>query len=463
MSLEIKTVKELPPAVRKMYDRASQAKDQRNFGYASEMLHMVLHAQPGFEEGHQILQTMLLDKVGGKPSAVRSMVGLFSTFVPIQVKGPMLLKQGKALQALELAEKALDADPTSPTTLRFLAKAASDSGLPSIAIQALATAVRLYPNNVPILTELSQAYAANDEFQQALSTWQQVKQINPNDMAVDTELKRLVTLAAMQDGKWEQAKSSRDLIKNKDQAQLLEQQSRVGSKDVAALQNQIRSAEQLVAKQETNANLISLAGLYRRNKQYEKALATYQRSIDVSGVLDPSIEESMTEISCTIFDDKMAALAGQAGQEAAIAEFQQQRNEMLLKRLITRVERYPNDANYRFDLGEMYWRLNNFDQAMQEFQSAQKSPQYRVRTLAYMGKCMLKKNLPELALEQFKLALEGLDKNDPIRKDALYQIGCTCEEINRPDDALAAFRELYSVDVNYLDVGDRLQKFYKKG
>ncbi|MFA4944306.1 MAG: tetratricopeptide repeat protein [Lentisphaeria bacterium] len=463
MPLPIKTLKDITPSVRKLHDRALQAIAQKNYPYALEMLHLLLHAEPGFVEGHRILRQTQLDKVGGQPNALRSALAMLTTCIPIQVKGPMLLKQGKAKEALELAEKALDADPTSAAILQFLALAAKECGFAEIAVDALATAAQLYPANLAVLKALSQAYEETEDFQKALATWQQVKQLNPTNSEIDNDLKRLSALAAMKAAKWEKAESYRDIIKDKEQAQTLEQQGRIAAKDEGTLQSLTRATEQEVRQQETNANLLKLADLYRRSKQYAKALATYQRSVEVSGVLDPTVEEAMTDVNSAIFDEQIAALQGQPGQEPRIAELERQRDEMILQRLLKRVERYPNDANYRFDLGEMYWKLELFDKAMQEFQVAQRSPQYRLRALAYMGKCMVKKELHELASEQFKLALEGLEKNDPERKEVLYNLGTTYERLNRPDDALAAFRELYSLDVNYRDIASRMQAYFKKG
>lgn len=470
MAIQVKALKEIPGSTRKLYERAIQSRAQKNYAYAIQMLHMVLHAEPGFIEGHRALRQVQLEKVGNKPSAMRSLVASLTTVVPVQMKGPVLLKQGKAQEALELAEKALDADPTSVGILQFLAAAAGACGLYDIAIESLDAAAHFNPKNIKILSSLAKAYAEAEDYQKAITVWQQVVQMNPNNTEVATELKRLTALAAMKQANWENADSYRDVIKNKEEAQLLEQQTRVGAKDENTLKNLVRNAEAEVAKAETNANLLRLAELYRKDQQLDKALATYQRSIEISGTLDPAIEDTMTEIQSQQFENRIQEWKDYAAAhpdktaeaDANIQTLLSQKDDMLLKRLLNRVERYPNDANYRYELGEMYWKRNDLDTAMKEFQFSQRSPQYRLKALTYMGRCMAKKGMLDLAVEQFNLALEGLDKSDLDRKDVLYNLGTVYEQLQQEDKARETFRELFSLDVNYLDVSAKMQQYYQK-
>jgi tetratricopeptide (TPR) repeat protein len=70
-----------------------------------------------------------------------------------------------------------------------------------------------------------------------------------------------------------------------------------------------------------------------------------------------------------------------------------------------------------------------------------------------------------LAGEQLRAALEGMEKTDTDRKDALYHLALVHEAQANTDEAVACLREIFSIDVNYLDVSQRLQTHYqaKKG
>ncbi len=472
MAIQIKNdVKELAPATRKLYDRAQQAIQQKNLLYAIQILHMVLQADPGFVEGHRALYHVEFERVGGKPNFFRALTASITTMWAVQFKGPALLKQGKAVEALNLAEKALDADPTLTSTLQFLSKAAQACELYEIAIDALEVATKANPKNVPLFTALTELYQENKQFQKAITTYYNVRRLLPNSGEVESKLKQLTALASMQEGNWEDKKSDyRTKLKDRAESELLEQQERLGVRDVEAMHSLIRAAEQAVAHQETNANLLKLGELYRKDGQVDKALATYQRIVELSGTMDPVIDEAITELQCANLDktiDEWKAYTVQNPNKQAEADVQiqatlRQKDDMLFKRQLERVERYPNDSTFRFELAQMYWKQDAWDAAMREFQFAQRSPQHRVKALAFMGRCMVKKGMADLAVEQFNLALEGMDKTDLERKDVLYHLAETYEILQQPDKALINLRELYSLDVNYRDVGEKLQKHYGK-
>jgi tetratricopeptide (TPR) repeat protein len=203
---------------------------------------------------------------------------------------------------------------------------------------------------------------------------------------------------------------------------------------------------------------------------WDKAIEQYTRILNASGSMDPAIDEAITELMVAKYDEQINNWKAyvktnpdkQADADTNIALYEQQKQDMLFNRMVERVQRYPNDAAYRFGLGEIYFQRGQFDKAIGEFQLSQKSAQYRIRALAFMGKCTMHKGLLEMAIEQFKAALEGFEKTDPMRKECLYDIACSYEKLNQHDPALNAFRELYAIDVNFKDTSAKLERYYKK-
>ena len=82
-----------------------------------------------------------------------------------------------------------------------------------------------------VLQNLARLYEETGAFTQALQTCQQIAVLKPDSLDAQNATKRISALAAMKQGKWEGAGSYRDLIKDKDMAQTLEQQSRVTARD----------------------------------------------------------------------------------------------------------------------------------------------------------------------------------------------------------------------------------------
>ncbi len=470
MAIQAKTLKELPEGTRKLFARVKASFDQKNYDYAFDMLRDILEKEPGFIEGHHAYREGLLEQSGGKTSAMRKMTAMLKAG-PLLMKGPMLLKKGEQAKALAMAEEALAADPTNVGTLQFLAKAAREGGLGELAVQTLETASNLDPKNSSVLRELADVQKELQNFNKAIEAVQKLLKLSPTSIDLATELKQLTAQSTMKKDKWDDATSYREVMRNKEQAELLEQQSRAGARDENSLRNLIQAAETVAARQATTANIKTLAELYVKDRQWDKALAQYTRILEASGSMDPAIDEEMTEILVAKFDEQINLWKEyvkqhpeqQAEADKNMALYEQQKQDMLFQRMMERVQRYPNDASYRFDLGLMYFKRNQLDQAMGEFQQSQKSPQFRTKALAMMGKCTFQKGvMVELAIEQFKAAIEGFESGDPMRKESLYDMACAYEKLGQDDKALATFRELYSIDVGFRDVSARLEKYYKK-
>ena len=471
MAIQAKEYKDISERARKLYARAKAALAQKSAAdtMVFEMLFDVLREEPGFVDGHNTLRESLLDYVGRKSSVMRKMTAMLKTG-PLMVQVPIFLKKGDHAKALEMAEKALEADPTSTTTLQAVAKVAQEAGLSELAISTLVAAIELDPKNIHSLTELVELYKIRQEYYKAIEVLQKLIRINPGSIEHTTELKQLTAQATMHKDKWTGDGSYRDVLRDKKQSELLEQQSRSGGRDANSMKNVIADAEAAAAKQATTANIKKLAEAYVNSKMWDQAIEQYNRILNASGSMDPAIDETITELMTAKFDEQINLWKEyvktnpdkQADADTNTALYEQQKQEMLFKRMLERIDRYPNDSSYRFAIGEMYFRRGELDKAISEFQLSQKSPQYRIRALAFMGKCTAQKGLVEMALEQFKAALEGLEKSDPMRKDCLYDMGNAFERLGQEEQALNSFRELYAIDVNFKDVSAKLEKYYKK-
>ena len=129
---------------------------------------------------------------------------------------------------------------------------------------------------------------------------------------------------------------------------------------------------------------------------------------------------------------------------------------------LDKVSRYPNDLLFRFDLGELHYQRGEINEAIQQFQLAQRNPQKRVRAMYYLALCFKKKGQLDIALEQLQKAASELQIMDDTKKDILYELGELCEQMGNNDKALAYFKEIYGVDISYRDVTAKMEKFYKK-
>ncbi len=126
-----------------------------------------------------------------------------------------------------------------------------------------------------------------------------------------------------------------------------------------------------------------------------------------------------------------------------------------------RVERYPNDLQLRFDFGEILVARGELDQALAQFQISQRHAQRRVQSLYYIGVCFNAKGQRDMAIDQLQKAAEELTEMNPLKMSVLYELAQTLEALGKSDEALAQYKEIYQVDINFRDVAARIDLAYK--
>ncbi|NOY83062.1 MAG: tetratricopeptide repeat protein [Kiritimatiellaeota bacterium] len=464
-----RTLNEVSPHLRQMFEHGKQAIVQRNHAYAFQILRQALQAEPGFIEARIALRQAQLERIGNKASVFRRALAFLLSAWGVFVKGPSLLKKGQVLEALDLAEKTLQLDPTLITSAFFFVRVALEAKLIAPALNTLEVAVRFNPKNRKALRRLASLYSKAGDDGRALEILQRLCTLRPNDLSLQSELRQTTAMAAMKQGKWDRADSFRDIIKDPGRAVLLEQKERIAPRDSDALRQLIEAAEADLAGQDNAANHKRLADLYRRAHEFDKALEHYNAVLDKTGTLDPTIDRIISEVMSQRYDEAIAKWRQYADANpekhdeavAQIAELEKQKDEIVFSRLRERVQRYPNDALFRFELAEALWKRKAVDEALGEFQRAARNPQLRPRAMVWMGRCLAEKGLYDLAIERFREPLQEPGPMDDDRKECLYCLAHAYEETGQTDQALEALKRIYAVDVNYRDISKRIEAYYR--
>src|SRR6185436_15361184 len=108
------------------------------------------------------------------------------------------------------------------------------------------------------------------------------------------------------------------------------------------------------------------------------------------------------------------------------------------------------------------------DEAIREFQTAASltapadgSPRY-FQCCTMLGHCFVQKGMPQAAVLWFKKGLEVPGRNAEELKALQYELGSAYEEMGDIHRAVAAFTEVYGVDVSYRDIGERLAALQRR-
>ena len=455
------TLDQVPRKTRDLYEKSMAALERGNVSYALDMLKQVIAMEPRFLLARKNLRigqvkTLLAKKPSALTHQLSSLKGLF-TLMGAQGK---LKKDPKA--ALEGAETLLAMDPLNLSFLKFFVQAAEAADMPELAVQTLEIAKPYFMKNVGFLRLLAKLYLDTNQPSGAKDCYTIVANLLPNDQLAIKNLKDAAALDTMKSGGWENTKGDfYSKLKDKKQAILLEQQAKAvkGAGDVDSL---IKERLKDIEREPQNMNFRrALADLYVRAERFEDALQALDDATAAAGRPDPQIERTASQIKTKQFDAAIAA-ATEAGDTATAAAQEQAKAEFLYTDAIAMVKRYPNDLQFRYELGYQYYLRDQFTEAIEEFQLAQRNPQRRIRALYYLALCFTAKNQYDIAFEQLQKAASELTIMDETKKDVVYEMGVLAEKMGKTEEAIGFFKEIYAVDIRYRDIAQRIDAEYKK-
>src|SRR6266545_1319739 len=221
-SMAVKTEKELSEALRALWLKAVAAIELRNFGYAISLLQEMLKQEPQFLTGRELLRRAEVTK---SKSAKKSFFNISTAPIWVMKAQREIKKDPK--RAVEILEKVLEDEPYNRQANLALKEAATAAGWPEIGVFALRTLLEENPRDVKVLRELGRLYRELGENDEEVEVYNQIIELNPLDAEALRRGKDAAAHASMKSGGWTQAESYRDLIKDKEMAISLEQQSRI--------------------------------------------------------------------------------------------------------------------------------------------------------------------------------------------------------------------------------------------
>jgi tetratricopeptide (TPR) repeat protein len=126
------------------------------------------------------------------------------------------------------------------------------------------------------------------------------------------------------------------------------------------------------------------------------------------------------------------------------------------------------DYETHFNMATAYKEMDLLDEAIREFQLAASLTSSADGTARYfhccnlLGHCFVQKGMPQAAVLWFKKGLDVPARNPEELKALQYELGSAYEQMNDINRAIAAFTEVYGVDVSYRDIGDRLSTLQRR-
>lgn len=447
----------------KLADNARVALERGNLDYVLEMTGQILKTAPGCVAVRRLQRAAQLKQAPGRG-------GMFSRAFGRVTVAPFLFgASGKdPAQAFAAAEKALAGDPGNVGALKQLAAAAEALGWPETVVFALEAVREITPGDAANLIALGEAWLAWGRPQEALRLADEVLRTRPVDAAAQKLMRTASIAQTMTKGKWESGEGFRTKLKDEAAAVSLEQAAKhVTSADMT--ERLLEEAQARVAAEPGNVNHVrAVVGGLRQLGRLDEALAWVERAQALpAGQGDAGLAKEATELRTKALEVRVQRAAAAAEEmppggtaPAELAAAQAELQAFRLSAAQALVERYPNDLAARQELGEMLLAAGRVDAAIAQFQQAAKNPATRVAALTGLGKGFAAKKLHDLAVAQLTLAKAELGEMSEQKKAVLYELGTALEAMGKREEAMAEFKAIYSEDIGFRDVLDKINAYY---
>ena len=466
--MAVKTEKELSETQRSHCLKAVAAIELRNFGYAISLLQGILKQEPEFLNGRQLLRRT----EATKSKAAKRTIFNISTAPLALMKAQREVKKDPK-RAIEMIEKVLEEEPYHRQANLLLKEAAVTAGWPEIGVFALRTLLEENPRDAKVLRELGRLYHDLGKSDEEVEVYNRISEIYPLDAEALRLGKDAAARASMATGGWTQAESYRDLIKDKEAAVSLEQQSRMKLSG-EALEQQMTETYARHQAEPQNVDLArKLGALNEQTNNVQAAIEWYQYAADLPKNTDAGLLRKVSDLKMKESDREIAEherfLAGASPADKEFAKrtkeleaAKKKRAEILIEEARKRVERNPTDPQLRFELGEQLTNAGHFREALPELQRARQNPNARLKAMNLLGRAYHELGMLDLAARQLEEAAGEIATMDAMKKEIVYNLGLVYEKTSDREKALACMKQIYEADYGFKDVAERVESSYQK-
>lgn len=458
-------LKDIDPREQKQIVAAENAILKGNPGFAVETCQAVLSRHPECTEVRRILRKAQKRATGKKPIAVSGLGRLFGS---LGAPSKSACEKDPQKSLIE-AEKALSVNPYDTSANLKLAFAAGALEIWDAVALAYEGIVACDPKPENYAKQIN-ALLKDEDVKTALEVSDAALKKFPASGEVQ-ELARQVSVAqTMLAGKWESGGDFHDKLANKEKAIELEQKNRVVSDaDVAVEQIPKLAAE--IEKDPENVQIYrELARNYRVVGDLDNAVAVLQKARETAnGKIDATLEKLEHAYTLENYENRIKeaqnVLAENPANEeykkylaeltASLADYRLQSTKML-------VEKYPNDYNYRYDLGTMLLNSGDVNGAIQQLQIAQRSPKNRQAAMLALGRAFIAGEKYDMAVDQLVVARDEIKTMSDTKKDIIYELAIAYEKSGKSQDAATEYKTIYMADAAYKDVSAKVNSLYEK-
>lgn len=444
--------------VDKHIEKAEEAVRRRNYDFAISLYLQLLQISPNNQKARSGLYEASLRQHDRKRGGKGKKGGGIGSSLGI------LMRTGgrKDPAAVIVAcDKMLARNPRDVTALERLGYAASKAGHLESAVFAFAKLLELKSDDLQAAKNLGRLQQRLGKIQDALESYDRALQINPGDQESIKARKDLAAEAAIRGHGYAEAKSTMDLLKDKDQARELELTERVVH-DEQGINEALARVRERIEEEPDNRKLLNRLGELLEQKG---ELAEAREVFTGLSALEPSNFDHRERVGDLKIREQEALAErlqrDEPGSDAAAAA-SNDLEKLKVAEFGWRVEEHPTDLPQRFRFGEALYQVGRWDDAIAEFQKTLKDPRKRLDSQVMMANAFMKKGMLDLAAKQLERALESAGDGTRRAMQIRYNLGLILEKQGKREEARAEYMLVYERDINFRDVKTRLESLEKK-
>lgn len=445
--------KPLSPARRKQlqqcFEHGNKKMTSGEFDYANEMFSQCVSSDPGNVIYAQTFVGNLRQKYGNNKK------GSKMSFIS-GAKARGLLKKaelGKNWDSvIKHGVEILQLDPWDVGALTAMGKATAALGYTESQLAYLRMALDKNPDDPDVNRLCAIELRERGQFDQALACWTRVLKSRPDDVEAKKTSADITVEKTIEKGRYEDAdlKTTRSTMQQEGTGPQLTPEQ--------ALEKEIKGDPK------NAGNYRELADLHLNQDRWTEAEDVLKRGAEALPD-DLDLKERWLSIQVDHMQRKLREMKDKyetSPSEELKKEFYNLKKEYTEKQLDVqrfRVERFPTNPGFRFDLAATYQQHGMYKEAIGEFQQAKADGTRRGVCLLALGQCFQQIKQYRLAMNHYEEAVEAISEQDfDNRKKVLYLAAKLAYGLKDYDTAEKHAEVLAGIDFSYKDVGDLLDK-----
>jgi tetratricopeptide (TPR) repeat protein len=363
---------------------------------------------------------------------------------------------------MEALEKILAVDPRNDSLGMRLGSEAERAKLPGAAAAAYEGVLAGNADHAGALKALCRSLRELGDIRGAIEVIEKAVQKHPRDQEAQRLRKDLAAEGYAMDAGFATARTTHDLLRDKDHTRRLEKQQRLvqDEVDLDARAEACRAAAVATPGEITVWKDLGEAEFALR--RYDEAEAAFEKACGMAPN-DVALRTRLGDIRIArderaAREAREAADKGDAAARSRLPSLERVRNETLVTEYAFRVQSLPSDLALRFAFGGHLETAGRIDEALAEYQYAVKDPRRRGDALGAMGRCFFAKGMYDLAASQIEKGLQESSGSPDRIKSLHYDLAKVREKQGDAAGAANCLKKIYEVDIGYRDVAAWLER-----